>query len=1021
MRAIGPVLICVFLLVAASFVSGQVVPVRNDRFDLPDSAQHGHIQTPTHWESQVARVWLAPAIPKYEGDPNPSGLGAVAIGAGEISQVVSLPPLTETQQKHSRWDLVLAVDVLGKFATDQQSAKLNVSLRNSDANQRLARQSFAVQHDAAIGKKAKWTIQASSHEDDGPVSHLFDGDPGTIWHTEWKQRTPRHPHWVSVDFGEPRRVRGLRYLPRQGGTLNGTVKEFHVEAQDGDNKWQTIITGSTEGISDRRREWQSVSFGEVITTQAIRFNALSEIRGANFASGAELEFDFDDEGGQASSPAARIQRCFVRVPAGKLDGLDSIKVILDVDSNRYVVVDRVHLFRVPTQATRKLLGKANGPFGPDLLGAGSYGFEGRTVHQQPAISVMKVYPGSPAAQGGLKVNDLIVGIDENWLPPGDLSPGWNWYRISSESLLGRAAAASVGRKPSKRGEVILQVLRKNRVVRVKVRLPLPQTIDDDDYLTDETKMAGLQEELLGYVIRNQMDNGSWQNHPIRTALGGLALLATRDQKHATRIKAAANWMMERHADPDTGFFWFPSFAGIFLSEYYLASGDERVIPCLTRQLRHVESSFHTSKWGDPCLGHGPRGLPYGQKALVAPAVHVLVFESLAKRCGIESKIWETLQPYMQGAWSDPAEGGHGALGYNASYKDLGEFFSRSGLLALALNLRSERTDMQGPLIEVMRKRHPWIRNSHAYGEPGGALGLIALSRVNPAVFEEVLSAYRWWFALAWEKGYGLRYTTPHMGAPYMEGDTLINNAYCIVLQAHRKTLHITGSEKRNWLDVEQIPDPVTGVQIQRDRDGMVRLRCKVPGPQIHYTTDGSEPSARSKKYTGPFSLEQGGVVKARAYGKGANASEVTSRVFAINKREWKVVQATGGQNNARSIERASYAIDGDLNLGWIVDVGQDARGYGHSILLDLGKPVTTSGVAVYYPIKEGFAKTCRISGAIESPQELKELTQQTNDTFQSAPVYSWRPKTVRYLRLEFDEPFGENQSLLMIGEIDIRQ
>jgi hypothetical protein len=96
------------------------------------------------------------------------------------------------------------------------------------------------------------------------------------------------------------------------------------------------------------------------------------------------------------------------------------------------------------------------------------------------------------------------------------------------------------------------------------------------------------------------------------------------------------------------------------------------------------------------------------------------------------------------------------------------------------------------MIKVMQERHPWLRNSHAYGEPGGALGLLALNLVSPAVYAEVIRDYAWWFSLAWEPGYGLRFTTPHMGAPYMGEDDLINAAYALVLQGPRRSLHITG-------------------------------------------------------------------------------------------------------------------------------------------------------------------------------------------------------------------------------------
>jgi hypothetical protein len=100
--------------------------------------------------------------------------------------------------------------------------------------------------------------------------------------------------------------------------------------------------------------------------------------------------------------------------------------------------------------------------------------------------------------------------------------------------------------------------------------------------------------------------------------------------------------------------------------------------------------------------------------------------------------------------------------------------------------------MRDAMTRFMVGHHPWFRNSHAYGEPGGSWGFLGLNLANPAGFDEVFPQYAWWFSLAWEPGYGLRFTTPHMGAPYMGEDDLINATYALVLQAKKRSLHLTG-------------------------------------------------------------------------------------------------------------------------------------------------------------------------------------------------------------------------------------
>jgi hypothetical protein len=489
------------------------------------------------------------------------------------------------------------------------------------------------------------------------------------------------------------------------------------------------------------------------------------------------------------------------------------------------------------------------------------------------------------------------------------------------------------------------------------------------------------------------------------------------------IKSAANWLLQKNAEPDTGFYWFPSISGIFLAEYYLATGDERVLPVMERMLRHMNMAYHTSAWGTQTFGHGPRGLPYENKSLVAVMVHTLVFENLARRCGIESNIQTVLEPYIESAWSDPTQGGHGALGYNASYKDLEEFWSRSGLLTLAHKLANVRPDMRAAMTKVMRDRHPWFRNSHAYGEPGGAWGLIGLAAENETWFMEVFSQYRWWFAVAFEPGYGLRYTPPHMGAPYMEGDVLLNNCYALITSLHKHHLQISGSVRKNWLDVSRVEVPLTEVLILQNQAGLVSLRCQIPGPSIRYTVDGSEPTIDSATYRSPFEIEPGATVKAIAV-EGESMSKTAIRKFALPKQAWKIVSATGQLERKLALERAHHAIDGDLLIGWVTDGGDQAKGFPHELIVDLGSEQTVSSAAIEFLFSEAGAKRVTVFKLANWDETINLNTAQSIGEYGGQPnpkltIGFRQPIRLRRIGFRFEEPAGEN--ILMVGEIDLQQ
>jgi len=1005
-------LVCGCLLVAANALQGQTIPIQNADFDYSVPAVHGASLIPHAWQAtgesiDAIRCWNLP------------GSAAVALGGNvKLSQSIELVPVPQDIRRQADWRLVLAIDVAGKFTTADEPAEILAALAIG-SQQPLASATFKITQDAPHVERAKPRVFASSFKrNSGVPQHAFDGDPSTIWHSNWGESSPQHPHTLTLDFGSEKTLRGFRYVPREN-LGNGTLKDFVLQVSDDGTEWTTVLRDSCR--YDRPKTTNRFELSQPVTCRAMRLTFVNSWRGDSFASCAELIPDvaegFDTGAiGASEGRRAACQRFFLPLKAHQSMNLERVDIVLQVDSFRYVVVDRVHLFWVPGQATTEMLGKPNGQLGPDLLGAGSYGFRGLMIHDYPALPILEVRPDTPAARGKLRSSDAIVAVNGRPLPPGNLAPGFEWFESSHESILGRAALQAASED---NGRVTLNVLRGSDVKDVELRLKLPDEIAHRDFLVELDASRRLTADLLNHVVNHQLDNGSWKNNPVHTCLGGLALLSTGKQQYAERIKAAANWLMARHAEPDAGFYWHPAFSGIFLCEYFLATGDQRALPVIERLLRLMDSAYHTSKWGTEAFGHGPRGLPYGNKSLVAVMVHVLVFEALAQRCGIQSAIQQRVWTYLESAWSDPAQGGHGALGYNASFKDLGEFWSRTGLLALNLNLRQERESMQGPLVAIMHQRFPWMRNSHAYGEPGAVLGLLGLHRVNPAYFREILSQYRWWFALAWQPGEGLDFTIPHMGAPYMEGPVLINNGYALIAHAPQRSLHLTGSTNTNWLNVSQFPVPISDPIILRTRSGEITLRCKIPGPDIFYTTDGSTPDQNSQRYTKPFVVAPGSVVRAIA-GSGTNTSNLVERSFGLNKSAWQIAAADGHPSNSVAIERARLAIDGDPLVCWVTDAGEGSRGYPYSITLDLGQPHHLQLASLRLMLPGTSARQISVQASSTPDKDFREIGAVRLDQFATeVPIELDQVEAHRYLRFTFTEPFADNH-VLMLGEIDLR-
>ena len=126
-------------------------------------------------------------------------------------------------------------------------------------------------------------IYASS-EEGGSAKYLTDGDPTTMWHTMYSVTVAQYPHWVDLDAGEAKLIKGFTYLPRQEGS-NGDIKEYRIYVSNDGKEWgEPIHSGSFA----RSKDLQKVLFNQPVKARYFRFMALSAQNGQDYASGAEL-------------------------------------------------------------------------------------------------------------------------------------------------------------------------------------------------------------------------------------------------------------------------------------------------------------------------------------------------------------------------------------------------------------------------------------------------------------------------------------------------------------------------------------------------------------------------------------------------------------------------------------------------------------------------------------------------------------------------------------------------------------
>jgi len=145
-----------------------------------------------------------------------------------------------------------------------------------------------------------------------------------------------------------------------------------------------------------------------------------------------------------------------------------------------------------------------------------------------------------------------------------------------------------------------------------------------------------------------------------------------------------------------------------------------------------------------------------------------------------------------------------------------------------------------------------------------------------------------------------------------------------------------------------VPNPVIeGPQETFKDKAMVQISTALPGAQIYYTTDGSEPDTHASEFKEAFEIDKSITIKARAYKKGFKTSYTSTAVYHKITNTYKVTlhsdinkSYTGGGNDA--------LIDGIRgSLNWRVgNRWQGVWGTDFEFTLDLGKvqPVQTLSI-----------------------------------------------------------------------------
>lgn len=229
------------------------------------------------------------------------------------------------------------------------------------------------------------------------------------------------------------------------------------------------------------------------------------------------------------------------------------------------------------------------------------------------ILITTVDDGSPA-DGVLQPGDVILGIGDQ---PFD-----------RDARIAFGKAITEAEKAENKGRLALLRWRDGDTETVTLPLKVMGTYGRLAPV-DCPKSRRILKDACAYIARKKIGHG------IPGYVNALGLLASGDENYLPMVKAFARGLNVKDAYGMSS--WNMGYMNIFLSEYYLATGDERVLPKIKEMALYLaKGQSRVGTWG-----HGnvlPSGVLGGYGAMCNPSLVCSISLLLNQKCGIDDAV-----------------------------------------------------------------------------------------------------------------------------------------------------------------------------------------------------------------------------------------------------------------------------------------------------------------------------------------------------------------------------------------------
>ena len=434
----------------------------------------------------------------------------------------------------------------------------------------------------------------------------------------------------------------------------------------------------------------------------------------------------------------------------------------------------------------------------DVTEVGNFGPTGLEVviRTDRLVEVTDVKDGSPA-EGKFSSGQLISSINGHEIPDDELGHQVHLARHITE------AEASDG--------ILRFAVHENEDAEpehVEITIPIMGAFSDTWPVDCDKTDRIIRQKADAITQRVEESNDGFTSHNLFNALGILFLLSTGEEQDLEVVRNIYSNRLDGFDAEYTGpHSWHNGYQGIAVTEYYLRTGDESVMPLINAIAESARRFQVHGGWTHWARGVNPQ---YVAGGLMNPAgTQILTSLLLANMAGADVD-QDTLHDALHYFYRFAGRGSN-PYGDHRPEDGFGSNNGKSEMLAIAMHVASKATDASDIYAKARDKNAhtPFYSTRHMLqGHTGGGLGSIwhgiaaaHLMDEKPELYRNRKDSIQWYFELSRRPNglFGIvgggRYDQPNYG-----------HGMGLALTAPRRTLQITGAPRSPYAKDFSLPD-----------------------------------------------------------------------------------------------------------------------------------------------------------------------------------------------------------------------